>query len=65
MQKYLKALAAAVAAGATSLVTALDDGTITGQEGITAGLAVLAALGITWAVPNRQPEAPTSTVQGV
>lgn len=54
MQKYLKAFAAAVAAGAASLVTALDDGTITAQEGVTAAVAVLAALGLTWAVPNKQ-----------
>lgn len=59
MQKYLKAIAAAVAAGAASLVTALGDGTITGQESFTAALAVLAALGITWAVPNK-PAPPTS-----
>jgi peptidoglycan/LPS O-acetylase OafA/YrhL len=58
MQKYLKAIAAAVAAGAASLVTALDDGTITAQEGVTALVAVLAALGITWAVPNRSTDAP-------
>ena len=50
---YWKAITAAVAAGAASLVTALDDGTITAGEGVTAGLAVLAACGITWAVPNR------------
>ncbi|MFB6675617.1 hypothetical protein ACFCWG_24965 [Streptomyces sp. NPDC056390] len=59
MQRYLKAIAAAVAAGAASLVTALNDGTVTGQEGVTAALAVLAALGITWAVPNK-PAPPTS-----
>jgi hypothetical protein len=53
MQKYLKAVAAALAAGAASLVTALDDGTITAQEGVTAAVAVLAALGLTWAVPNK------------
>ncbi len=33
---------------------ALDDGTITTQEGITAALALLAALGVTRAVPNKQ-----------
>lgn len=53
MQKYLKAGAAALAAGAAALVTALDDGIITAQEGVTAVVAVLAALGITWAVPNK------------
>lgn len=55
---YLKAIAAAIAAGAASLATALQDGTVTAQEGITASLAVLAALGITWAVPNRTTDAP-------
>jgi peptidoglycan/LPS O-acetylase OafA/YrhL len=60
MQRYLKAIAAAVAAGAASLVTALDDGTVTGAEGITALVAVLAACGITWAVPNKQAPATTT-----
>jgi len=49
-----KAITAAVVAGGGSLVTALDDGTITTQEGLTAVVAVLGALGLTWAVPNRQ-----------
>jgi hypothetical protein len=53
ISKYWKAIASAVAAGAASLATALQDGTLTATEGITAALAVLAALGITWAVPNR------------
>lgn len=56
ISKMWKAVVAAVSAGAASLVTALGDGVITTQEGITAGLAVAAALGLTWAVPNRQPE---------
>ncbi|MEV1020716.1 hypothetical protein [Streptomyces sp. NPDC050264] len=54
MQKYLKAIAAAIAAGAAAIGTALEDGTITAQEGVTALAAVLAALGLTWAVPNKQ-----------
>ncbi|WP_406457136.1 hypothetical protein OH768_24995 [Streptomyces sp. NBC_01622] len=54
ISKMWKAVVGGFAAGAASLVTALDDGVITTQEGVTAGLAVLAALGITWAVPNRQ-----------
>ncbi|MGW6142180.1 hypothetical protein [Streptomyces sp. NPDC055140] len=66
VSQYLKAVVAAAAAGAASLVTALQDGTVTTQEGVTAGFAVLAALGITWAVPNKQqPEEPASTVTGV
>lgn len=56
ISKYWKAAVAAVAAGAASLVTALDDGTITTQEGLTAVVAVLGALGLTWAVPNRQAD---------
>lgn len=59
VSRYLKAIAAAVAAGAASLATALDDGKVTGAEGITALIAVLAACGITWAVPNKGQAPPT------
>ncbi|MGW1949058.1 hypothetical protein ACWCRC_32645 [Streptomyces sp. NPDC001940] len=62
ISKMWKAVVAAVVAGAGTLSTALADDTITAAEGWAAGLAVLAALGFTWVVPNRQPEAPTSTV---
>lgn len=48
-----KAIVAGVAAGAGTLSTALTDDTITAAEGWAAGIAVLAALGFTWAVPNR------------
>lgn len=54
ISKYWKAVVAGVAAGAASLVTALDDSTVTTQEGLTAVVAVLGALGLTWVVPNRQ-----------
>lgn len=57
VSKYWKAVVAAAVAGGGSLVTALDDGTITTQEGLTAVVAVLGALGLTWAVPNRQTAA--------
>ncbi|NJP75700.1 hypothetical protein HCJ99_34035 [Streptomyces sp. C1-2] len=50
---YWKAVVGGVAAGAASLATALQDGTVTAAEGITAVLAALAAAGITWAVPNK------------
>jgi hypothetical protein len=50
---YWKAVIAALAAGAGALSTALTDDTITAAEGWAAGIAVLAALGFTWAVPNR------------
>lgn len=54
ISKYWKAVAAGVAAGSASLATALQDGTLTTTEEVTAVLAVLGALGLTWAVPNRQ-----------
>lgn len=53
MRKYAKSLAAAVAAGAGSLAVALDDGAVMPGEWITAALAVAGALGIVYAVPNR------------
>lgn len=48
-----KAVVAAVAAGAASLSTALQDNHISPEEGWTAGIAVLVAAGCTWAVPNK------------
>lgn len=53
ISKAWKAVVAAVVAGAGTLSTALTDDHITAAEGWAAGLAVLAALGFTWAVPNR------------
>jgi hypothetical protein len=49
-----KSLVAGLAAGASVAVTAMQDGTLTTGEGVTIALAILAAWGITWAVPNRQ-----------
>ncbi|MFJ8146547.1 hypothetical protein ACIQ6R_15970 [Streptomyces sp. NPDC096048] len=54
VSKAWKAVVAAVVAGAGTLSTALVDDTVSAAEGWAAGLAVLAALGFTWAVPNRQ-----------
>ncbi|HEX5541972.1 MAG TPA: hypothetical protein VFX60_10510 [Micromonospora sp.] len=51
-----KSIVAGVAAGATAAVTAAQDGVITVGEGVTIVLAILGAWGITWAVPNRQPD---------
>jgi hypothetical protein len=48
-----KSLVAGLAAGASVAVTGVQDGTLTTGEGVTIVLAVLAAWGITWAVPNR------------
>lgn len=53
MLKYAKAICAAVAAGSASLVTALGDNKVTPGEWLVAGLAVLAALGVTAAIPNK------------
>lgn len=52
MRKYAKALAAAVAAGAGALVTALADDAVSSGEWVTVGLAVLAAMGVTYRIPN-------------
>ncbi|MGN7136760.1 hypothetical protein [Streptomyces pseudogriseolus] len=54
ISKYWKAVVSATAAGAGSLSVAVTDDVVTAAEGWAAGLAVLAALGFTWAVPNRQ-----------
>jgi hypothetical protein len=49
---YAKAVVSAVAAGVTALVGAMADGVIVQGEWVTMVLAVLGALGITYAVPN-------------
>ncbi|MFE4701472.1 hypothetical protein ACFRIC_30860 [Streptomyces sp. NPDC056738] len=48
-----KSIVAGLAAGASVAATAVQDGALTTGEGVTIALAVLAAWGITWAVPNR------------
>lgn len=48
-----KAVVAALAAGAGALAVAVQDGTLSAPDFITVGLAVLGALGVTWAVPNK------------
>ncbi len=60
--KYRKALVAALAAGSGTLLTALADDKITSGEWVLTGLAILGALGVTWAVPNKPdiPASPTS-----
>lgn len=60
--KYWKAVVAAVVAGAGALSTAVQDDHISAAEGWTALIAVLGALGFTWAVPNRKtgPKEPTA-----
>jgi hypothetical protein len=62
ISKYWKAVVAALAAGAGTLSTAVLDDTVTAAEGWAALIAVLAALGFTWAVPNKQAESKEPTV---
>ena len=50
---YWKAIVAALAAGVGTISTALTDDVVTAAEGWAALIAVLAALGFTWAVPNK------------
>ncbi|WP_172384811.1 hypothetical protein [Streptomyces sp. MNP-20] len=57
VSKYTKAIVAALAAGAGTIGAALTDDTVTAAEGWAALIAVLGALGFTWAVPNK-PSAP-------
>lgn len=52
--KYAKAVLGAVIAGCSSLVTALDDGTVSAQEALIAFVAALTALGVVYAVPNKE-----------
>lgn len=58
---FAKALAAAVAAGAATLVAVMQDGGLDAGNVVTVVLAVLGALGVTYAVPNAQPTATAET----
>ncbi|MFD9952485.1 hypothetical protein [[Kitasatospora] papulosa] len=60
-----KSLTAGVAAGATAAVTAVQDQVLTTGEIVTIVLAVLGAWGITYAVPNRQSDAPVVPGRGI
>lgn len=51
---FAKAIVGGAAAGTAAAVTAVQDNVLTTGEGVTIALAVLGALGITYAVPNRQ-----------
>lgn len=53
MNKYAKAIVAALTAGLGSLGTALADDTVTRVEWVGVGLALLGALGIVYLVPNK------------
>lgn len=60
VSKMWKAVVGGLAAGTASAATAVQDGQITSVETVTIVLAVLAGLGVTWAVPNRQTAKPPS-----
>jgi hypothetical protein len=53
MLTYAKAIIAALVAGLSSVAVALEDGHITAQEGVTAAIATLVALGAVAAIPNK------------
>lgn len=53
--KYAKAIVSALASGAAVALTALQDGHLSGGELVGVALAVLAALGVTYTVPNSPP----------
>ncbi|MFF0139322.1 hypothetical protein ACFYRN_23110 [Streptomyces sp. NPDC005227] len=48
-----KSIVGGLAAGATAAATALQDGILTSGEGLTIAIAVLAAWGIVYTVPNK------------
>lgn len=56
-----KAVASGLIAGGASLGAALSDGggfnSVTAGEWVATGVAFLVGLGVTYAVPNRQPAA--------
>jgi len=54
--RYAKAVVSALAAGSAAAVTAIGDDVIVTGEWVTIVLAVLGALGITYAVPNAPAE---------
>ncbi|MEU6491079.1 hypothetical protein ABZ890_11875 [Streptomyces sp. NPDC046984] len=51
-----KAVVAGIAAGAAATGTAVQDGHLTLAEGITIVLAMAGGYGVTWRVPNSQPD---------
>lgn len=51
--KVAKAIVAAVAAGGSALAVAAQDGSLSSGDLVTMAIAVLGALGVTYAVPNR------------
>ncbi len=57
MGKYAKAIVASLTAGLTALGTALADDTVTRLEWVGVAVALLGALGLVYAVPNKPASA--------
>lgn len=55
IQPYLKAVVGGAVAGLTALATAMSDDTVTRTEWIGVAVAVVGALGVVYATPNRPP----------
>ena len=55
---YIGAAIAALVAGLSVLFTALDDGTVTQQEGVSIAIAVLVSLGAVFGGVYATPNAP-------
>lgn len=53
MATMIKAILAGIIALGTSLVTALGDNVISGQEYVTAIVAGIVALGVVYQIPNK------------
>ena len=49
---YAKAVVAAVAAGSATALSLMGDGSLSAQDLIMVGMAVLGSAGVTYAVPN-------------
>src|SRR5439155_1051762 len=49
---YTKAIGSLVVTGLTAYITAASDGHVTSTDWITIVIAVLAALGVVWAIPS-------------
>lgn len=50
---YIKAILGAISAFLTALATALADNSISAQEWVTAGVALVAAFAVVYAIPNK------------
>ncbi len=54
VSKYAKAVVSAISAGSAVALTAVADGSLSNGELLGVAVAVLASLGVTYVVPNKQ-----------